>query len=280
MVQGTPPAPDNVKLLCIYCALKTLSGPGEWRVIVIYRTFLILLRFIISNRVTGSELSIDDDSFIVGLRILLCDLPVDFNQWDVVFECIDMCLMKKRDVRNSLVLSFVRLLINLVPYLLPTVVGATALGLVHSILLRYPRARQSMEALSFVVAQRDDEVGDFAMQALKNESLDPESSAEGDGSWALPLLNLHIDEKYGRFLKTLTSKTIITAPVRLSDARRQDPSTLLANIDRQFEYMPKRAKLSNEKTAMSKTQQFKKVGGGNLSKKQRNKLKKLQKSQQ
>ena len=41
MVQGTPPAPDNVKLLCIYCALKTLSGPGEWRVIVIYRTLAL-----------------------------------------------------------------------------------------------------------------------------------------------------------------------------------------------------------------------------------------------
>ena len=248
MVQGSPPAPDDVKLLCIFCALKTLSGPG-------------------------AELSIDDDSFVVGLRILLCDLPVQFEQWDVVFECIDMCLMKKRDVRNSLVLSFVRLLINLVPYLVPTAVGATALGLVHSILLRYPRARQSMEALSFVVAQRDDEVGDFAMQALKNESLDPESNAEGDGSWALPLINLHIDEKYSRFMRTLTSKTIIPAPVRLGDARRQDASRLLENIERQFDYLPKRAKISNEQASWSHP--TKKAGGGNLSKKQRNKLKKL-----
>ena len=249
MVQGTPPAPDNVRLLCIYCALKTLSGPG-------------------------AELSIDDDSFVVGLRILLCDLPVEFKQWDVGFECIDMCLMKKRDVRNSLVLSFVRLLINLVPYLLPTAVGATALGLVHSILLRYPRARQSMEALSFVVAQRDDEVGDFAMQALKNESLDPESNAEGDGSWALPLINIHIDEKYSRFMRTLTSKTIIPTPVRLSDARQQDASMLLANIDRQFEYLPKRAKVG-ERDDRVPLSHNKKASGGNLSKKQRNKLKKL-----
>lgn len=161
----------------------------------------------------------------------------------------------------------------MVPYLVPTAVGATALNLVHSILLRYPRARQSMEALSFVVAQRDDEVGDFAMQALKNESLDPESSAEGDGSWALPLINMHIDEKYSRFMRTLTSKTIIPTPLRLTDARRQDPSRLLEGIERQFEYLPKRAKCITSSDKYSHP--TKKAGGGNLSKKQRNKLKKL-----
>lgn len=202
---------------------------------------------------------------------------MNFDQWDVVFECVDMCLMKKRDVRNSLIISFVRLLINLVPYLLPTTVGATALGLVHSILLRYPRARQSMEALSFVVAQRDDEVGDFAMQALKNESLDPESNAEGDGSWALPLLNLHIDDKYGRVLRTLTSKTIIPAPIRLTDARRRDPSTLLASIDKYFDYLPKRTKHGSEQK--SAASQFNSSGGEKMSKKQKNKLKKLKKMQ-
>ena len=249
IVQSSPPPPDNIRLLCIHCALKTLSGPGV-------------------------ELNMDDESFVVGLRILLCDLPIDFPNWDVVFECVDMCLLRKRDVRNSLILSFVRLLLVLVPHLLPAIIGVTALGLVHSILLRYPRVRLSVEALSNVVMERDDEVGDYAMQALKSDSLDPESNAEGDGSWILPLINRNVDSQYAKIIRTLTSKTIMPNPIRLTDGRRKDASTVLANIDKIFDALPKHVKVD-----------FGQVGGNQqpsiraASLKEKNKRKKMKKNQ-
>lgn len=86
IMESSPPAPLSVQALCIHCSLKTLSGPGE-------------------------ELKIDDEYILIQLHCLLRELPYSFDRWDAILECIDMCLLQKREERNYVVVSFVRLLL-------------------------------------------------------------------------------------------------------------------------------------------------------------------------
>lgn len=168
--------PPDLKLSCIHCALLSLSGPGQ-------------------------ELGIDDEFFIVQLRSTIVELPLNYPHWDTVYHCIEICFMKKRDVRNVLILSFVSLLLHLSPLIPSPTQSITALTLAHCILLKYPRTREQMNFLtipprqlthslsgkgtavrndidsssggmvpSYISPQADDEVGDLAMMALKRES--------------------------------------------------------------------------------------------------------------
>ena len=49
----------------------------------------------------------DDEVFVTALRALLKEIPVRFDRWDVVLECIDLAMNKRRENRASVVIGFV-----------------------------------------------------------------------------------------------------------------------------------------------------------------------------
>jgi hypothetical protein len=131
---------------------------------------------------------------------VIVELPGDYPHWDKVYHCIELCFMKRHDVRNSLIVSFVSLLLHLSCHIPSPQQSTTALTLAHCILLRYPRTREQMAFLqqtqralpqyksesgtvtglgssdggsfvpSYLRPQLDDVVGDLAMSALRKES--------------------------------------------------------------------------------------------------------------
>jgi hypothetical protein len=142
ILESQPPAPCEMRLHCILCALRTLAGPGQ-------------------------ELNIDEEVFVNGLLGLMADVSADFARWDLVLECVELCLMKKREVRNVLIISFVRLLLINASHITSSIVSATVLSAVQTILLRYPRARGNLGALSARAIEEEEVVGDLAMAALR-----------------------------------------------------------------------------------------------------------------
>lgn len=86
ILEVLPPAPVDVQALCIHCSLRTLAGPGQ-------------------------ELKIDDEYLVIRLHALIKELPYSFDRWDVVLECIEMSLLHRREERNFVVVSFVRVLL-------------------------------------------------------------------------------------------------------------------------------------------------------------------------
>jgi hypothetical protein len=216
ILEGSPPAPELVQLLCIHCALRTLSGPGQ-------------------------ELKIDEEIYLTKLRGLIRELPADFARWDLVLECLDLSFLKKREERNHVVMSFTKLLLLVAVHM--TLSGANALlAMAHAILLRYPRARQSLAALITPASSlgnfapdEEEKVCDLAMTALRsgNDSNDSgwgdaPGDLDGDGSWVLSLVRLHMDGRYRHIVAALTSKDLLPLPLRISDAR-YDPITRVAD---------------------------------------------------
>ena len=130
---ASPPAPPIVQLHCIHCALKTLSGPG-------------------------SELKMDDEVFVTSLRLLIKEIPTLFERWDVVLDCLDLSLCKRREGRSSVVLGFVRLLFLHSSQMLSDSVGLALLAMANTILLKYPRVRVELLTPINISKQDDDEV--------------------------------------------------------------------------------------------------------------------------
>lgn len=206
LLTASPAPPLVVQLHCVYCALRTLSGPGQ-------------------------ELGVDDELFLQTLRNLLLEFPVDFHRWDIALECVEFCLIKKREIRTHYVKSLVRCLFLCTAHW-NVRVSSVSLALLHSVLLKYPTIRSELVALGMAgCVQRagfsgrggleEDKVEDFAMKTLRDASsntVDRGEDENGDGSWILLLLRHQPD---GRCLKTvasLTGKEVIPIPFRASDA--------------------------------------------------------------
>jgi hypothetical protein len=190
-----PSAPTYVKLQCILCSMRTLSGPG-------------------------AELNLDEEIFITHLKIVMKEIPTDFGRWDLILECINLCLIQKREARNSLVVSFIRLLLLVGSTITSGTVSGTILSFAHSILLRYPRTRASFGTVNLDL-ENGEEKGDLAMKALRNDHADNDEG-EGDGSWIVTLIKQHTDPRLGRVVKAIVSKDIINIPIRLNEANNND----------------------------------------------------------
>jgi hypothetical protein len=227
LLEHQPPPPADIRLQCLLCALRTLSGPGE-------------------------ELGIDQDFFCEALRALVKEVPTGFVSWDGMLECVELCLMKRREERAHVVAALVRTLFFAAGHLdAPTAV--TVLCMAHAVLLRYPRVRSSITALRSVISEgqarlsEDDEVSDLAMEALRAQGGgggewagggdDDEAAAKrgDDGSWVLTLLKRGLDPQFGRVVSALTARDVVPLPLRLNEAkqtvdavvRRADASLLL-----------------------------------------------------
>jgi len=197
MLETTPSPPDHVKLHCILCAMRTLSGPGQ-------------------------ELQIDDEIFALNLKQLMKDLSPQYERWDIVLECIELFLLKKREHRVSTIISFVRILIICASQVSFSNVSANILTLAHAILIRYPRIRINIGALSVQPTNEEDGIVDLAMQALKDSTNNDNDDDGNDGSWCLQLLKFHVDPKIRSIVKVIMSKEIQPLPLRLIEARN-DP---------------------------------------------------------
>eukprot|EP01041_Mallomonas_annulata_P008932 gene8932-18473_t len=189
--ENAPIPPIEVRLLCIHCAMRTLSGPGR-------------------------ELGADEEIYIHALRQIIIELPMTFERWDIILECIELCLVKKTEARNAIVLAFVRMLLLLAPHVHDRI-STVALALAHSILLRYPRARSSLAVLG-LHNKEEDVVADMAMRALRDEA-SMVDDGDGDGSWALPLLNHRLDSRFKPLIEALSSRSIIPIPLRVFQAK-------------------------------------------------------------
>lgn len=197
ILETTPSPPDHVKLHCILCAMRTLSGPGQ-------------------------ELQIDDEIFALNLKQLMKDLSPQYERWDIVLECIELFLLKKREHRVSTIISFVRMLIICASQVSFSNVSANILALAHAILIRYPRIRINIGALSVQPTNEEDGIVDLAMQALKDSTNTDNDDDGNDGSWCLQLLKFHVDPKIRSIVKIIMSKDIQSLPLRLVEARN-DP---------------------------------------------------------
>eukprot|EP01034_Spumella_vulgaris_P031797 gene31797-39279_t len=240
ILEGSPPAPELVQLLCIHCALRTLSGPGQ-------------------------ELKIDEEIYLTKLRGLIRELPADFSRWDLVLECLDLSFLKKREERNHVVMSFTKLLLLVAVHM--TLSGANALlAMAHAILLRYPRARQALAALITPAStlgkapDEEEKVCDLAMSALRsgNDSNDSgwgdaPGDLDGDGSWVLSLVRLHVDGRYRHIVAALTSKDLLPLPLRISDAKYDPLAKIGDRLHAVFTSLPDslRALNSSRKHALS-----------------------------
>jgi hypothetical protein len=220
--------PDFIRLMCVHCALSTLSGPGQ-------------------------ELNIDDEPFVIALRNLMSELPGNFDKWDKVLECVELCVIKHREARSVLVVAMVRLLIAISPHMATTNAGITAVALAHCILLRYPRARQSFEALRTVAQhQIDDDVGDLAMVALRNSEAncgDLSLAGTGDGSWMLPLLKMHVNKRFHNITDTISSRGVTPIPLRTSDATSVSAADHFNGIEKLFTQMENKGMMNGSAPA-------------------------------
>jgi hypothetical protein len=226
---NTPPAPSNVKLHCVHCALKTLSGPGQ-------------------------ELNVDDDVFVSMLctLILECSAQITEKEWHIVLECLELVLVKKRESRLTVVKNIVKCCYVVLPHLNSNAI-CTTLALLHTVLLRYPQAKTSLCASTTVVLQSvnsgvgsknssggaasrqlvivEDVVADLAMAALRKEQTQGSegvqassvdgghnmAGVDGDGSWVMHLLKCHVDHKVRTTATQVTSKDIVPIPYRPRD---------------------------------------------------------------
>lgn len=231
-----------VQLHCIHCALRTLSGPGQ-------------------------ELQMDEEVFVTALRVLIKDLPARFDRWDVVLDCLDFALSKRRESRSSVVVGFVKLLFLHAAHVMSDALGLTLLSMANSILLKYPRVRSELLAIAMASAsaaagaaagaaadtramkllQEDDEVCDLAMRALRGAEAAAQED-EGDGSWLLALLKNHADKRYNRTILALSAKEVATVPLRLSEAKGAEDGRVMARIESIFNSIPTSIAPSGKKT--------------------------------
>jgi hypothetical protein len=211
----------TAKLLCVHCALKTLAGPGE-------------------------ILEYDREVFIISLQELLLDMYGEGDGWEAALECVDLLLVKRREDRNSVVLSFVRALFLHVPHV-SLKVAATILCLVNTVLLRYPRARAAVLAIAALnplqLSVQEEEVSDLAMRPLQASGKSGASvSPDDDGSWVCPLLMHHLEERVRSVTNKVVSKSIVNSlAYRVVDVRigrEEDTGLVLDSIEAAFKSLP------------------------------------------
>lgn len=207
---------STVRLLCIHCALKTLSGPGE-------------------------ILNYDSEVFITAMLEVLQELFGDFPRWDIVIECIDLVLLKRRELRNNVVLAFVRQLFLHLGHVSHSTASAM-LCFINTVLLRYPRARATVEAIGHEEGSRrgreeEPEVMDLAMVPLQSSSRSVLQCDE-DGSWMASLLRHHVESKVRTVLSKVLGKNIVNAlPYRVAEVNF-DPESGIDRLDALFLGIP------------------------------------------
>ncbi len=192
--------PVLVKLNCVLCGLRTLSGPGV-------------------------ELQMDAGPFIDALFELLFTLDTKFSRWDVVLNCIDCGFLKRRESRPDVVPAFVRHLFFAATQVEASIAVAV-LATAHSLLIRYPSVRNRIYALTPAgfgkKSQEEDMRVDIAMDNLRSESGSNniyENGIDcGDASWSLSLLRQHPDIRFKRILSALMSRDVVPVPVNLTSA--------------------------------------------------------------
>lgn len=215
-----PKPPVEVRLLCVHCALQTLTGPGE-------------------------ELKVDLEPYVAHLLAILKEIPWTFTYWPALIEALEMVLIKKRLENAERVQLIVRLLLIHTCHRLEDI-GAIILSFLHNILLRYPRIRSAaqenwrLDARATttdgrwtVTEEEEEKVEDLAMQGLRDGSATAktppghisEQDELGNGSLALALIQGYPDPKYKRMVEIVLSKDIAPLPYRASDA---DPNHRLA----------------------------------------------------
>lgn len=212
----TPVTPLTVRLHCCYCALRTLTGPGK-------------------------ELEMDDEAYVCALSDILQEL-VPTDRWDLAFECVELCLIKKRETRKQNVIDIVYALVARSQSLADKA-AATALALAHTILVHYPTIRSdfvlSLERQGKVAAgvmtagDEEERVEDLAMIGL----LDKKSKRArkfvtiADVFATLSVLRKGDDIRLKELVRTVTGRDITPAHYNCQDGR---PSNISA-----YSEMPK-----------------------------------------
>jgi hypothetical protein len=254
----SPVAPVPVRVMAIYCAMKTLSGPG-------------------------SELKIDDEPYLMHFKQALRDIPLHLadsaingsftgaSTWTGIAECIDLIFLKRREERNHLVASVVRILLFHSVHHLHDGVGPSILTLVHMMLLRYPRVRQETSILKTAIAstsggvngsmakvvktlakqlsvmEEEDKVEDLAMKALKEGDVvksssvaaDDEEGAIGDGTWLVSLMRHSVDNtRYKKIVDAMSSRDLLPLPLRLSDISKPTADVVMDRLNASLSLCP------------------------------------------
>lgn len=228
LIESVPIPPFMIRLNALHCAFKTMSGPGE-------------------------ELDADDTVFLNALEKLLMDPEFleSFDRWDILLECVEVGIVKKRLEHHNLVNSTVQLLLLHAVYV-ENDTALTILGVVHATLLRYPRIRANLLALSRVAACHDeDAVQDVAMQGLL--ALDAGNSSGrkvmeadlSDASWVLNLLAKSLDSRIRSVVASLTSINIVPIPYKISYAR-SDADRVVGRIEAAFSTVKPKAKITSK----------------------------------
>lgn len=217
LIEATPPPPLLIRVYAMLCALRTISGPGE-------------------------ELQVDDTIFLNLLEDILLDEAIidGFDTWDVVLECVEIAVVKKRLDRDAAAQSILHSLLHHA-FKSEAKLSLLILSVVHAVLLRYPRLRNSLAALTrgSKTTLQDDEVQDFAMMGLV--AADPSKTAKFggvdkmDASWGLALLAQSLGSKFKHIIGILTSPNISPIPYRIHEAKASVEPREISDLDKIFE---------------------------------------------
>lgn len=236
--ENNPSINLNIRTLCVYCALNTLSGPGK-------------------------ELQIDDEPYLAHFRQILREVtkeisnsrPHKFTEWNYLLECFILVFLDRHEERNHIILQSLRLLLfhsvcssqyfstnSTLSNNNSCLSTHKILSLVHNIYLRYPKLRNKLtlfqksssiylknekEKKSFYV--EDDECGDLALEGLLLSELntnnnsnatamqfcDREEEQLGDGTWILSMLSCCPDAKVKNLVNLMGSRDVMPVSFKL-----------------------------------------------------------------
>ncbi len=221
---STPSVPPEVRLHCIYCALRTLSGPGQ-------------------------ELEMDGDIFISKFGEVIRDLNSE-SRWDIVFQTAELCLLHRRETHKHYIIDIVSSLIHNTCFLRPST-GCACLGLIHCILVHYPVLRSEiLSSINQMNNQQissqsnsikpDDEVGDMAMQGLidkKSENTKLSLTLQDHMFWILALLKHSPDVKYRELIRTITGNNIMPIEYSVEAGKPMTDQVWISELDSILEHL-------------------------------------------
>jgi hypothetical protein len=238
LLESTSPiTPLNIRLHCAFCALRTLTGPGE-------------------------TLEMDDEVFVSSLCGILADMGQtttytnDNNnnssnsnhceRWDLALECIELCLIKKRENRKHYIIEILRLLLLHVVSL-PSTITIQILGLCHCILIHYPIIRtEILNGLNRIKKneniQMEDPIEDYALAPLlksittnSTTKLINQLNSLNDISehmfWSLSLLHHSHEIRIKELIKIISGNNIMPIQYSLTDAKPITDLQIIKDIE-------------------------------------------------
>lgn len=211
--------PTLVRLNCILCGLKTLSGPGI-------------------------ELHIDDHVFIDALYTVLTYIGAEFESWNLVLSCIEFALFRRREIRPHVIAAFIRQLFFVATQMEPSK-AVVVLSVVYSLLVRYSSSRNRISALMPAMFSGSFNVDEVRVDmAMDNFFFDNDAAKVyvdgvncGDASWSLSLLRLHPDTRYEQIVSNVFSMDLIPVPFQSMMANVDSENIIVKNIDNAFKQM-------------------------------------------